>query len=146
MPCSFSRLGYVRELALPMCAVSLKVLTMDTLYFMKSVSGMGLWKIILLTFQPLSLEPVSLFFPFHYCPCFCVYSWEQLVTGLWVPVTAHVSRTLPRPPFDGQMPGEPGVGVEMVCGTGIEDIEPHNWIYSQSTIGLCQKGKRCHVH
>lgn len=35
----FSSLGCLRKLALHMCAVSLKVLPMDTLYFMKSVSG-----------------------------------------------------------------------------------------------------------
>lgn len=37
----FSRLRHLRKLALHMCAMSLMVLTMDTLHFMKFISGTG---------------------------------------------------------------------------------------------------------
>lgn len=100
----------------------------------------GPWKRILLTFQPLSLEPVGLCFPVHYYPCFSVYSWKQLVTALWVP--AHLSRRLPRPPFEGQMPREPGVGVEVVCrivGYKIQNLTV--WFAAKAQLDYVKKGK-----
>lgn len=50
---------------------------------------------------------------------FSVCSWKQLVTALWVPVIAHLSRRLPQLPLEGQMPGEAGTGVEVVCVMGV---------------------------
>lgn len=45
------------------------------------------------------------------------------MTALWVPDIAHLSRRLPQPSLEGQMPGVPEVGVEVVCVSGRYKIQ-----------------------
>lgn len=128
----FSRLRHMRKLALHMCAVSLVVLTVDILYFMKFISGTGsLENYFANVPAPQHRASGSMF----------IIAYVSLFTleVVWFPVMAHRSRRPPWPPFEGQMPEEPGVGVEIVCVIkGIRyrisqfSLQPkHNWIMSK---------------
>lgn len=131
----FSRLRHMRKLALHMRAVSLVVLTVDILHFMKSISGTGSLENYFANIPAPQHRASGSLLSRSLLPM-CLYLLLEVV---WVPVMAHRSRRPPWPPFEGQMPEEPGVGVEMVCVIkGIRyrisqfNLQPkHNWIMSK---------------
>lgn len=109
---------------------------------------MGLWKVVLLVFQWYSAKSLwCLCFSFHCCSCFSVHSWS-----CWWRFHGSLAwlippRRLPLPPDWVINTWGAGVGVKPVCMLGCVWYRmSHSLIQSQSTIGLCQKGKRCHMH
>lgn len=125
-------------------AVSCKLLSVNVLYLTKFISGnWSLKKLFYKYSSSTQLEPESIFtFPFiivHVSQFSLLSFWWLLHSpchGSFLPENTHC------PTYWVVNTWEAGSGSQArVCGT-----ESHSLIQSQSTIGLCQKGKRCHVH
>lgn len=129
-----------------MHAVSLKTLNRCIIIYkiQNSYPEVGLWKIILQMCQQQALsQELEVFLLLLSLFMFLSLLFKFLVAAPRDPATApHTQGIAPAPPNGWEAPGR-------------WTVEPsqHPWYrtshgltHSQSAIGLCQKGKRCHVH
>ena len=135
----FSKLRNLRKLACHVWALSLKALSIDELPFTKFVSGDWSLKNYSTNTQPKGRGIVT-FLPRIVVPV-CLYSFIfgdcSRVPAVGLPSQKNT------PPY---LMGSEHLDAEKELSQCAWDHVSHSLTQSQSTIGFCQKGGRCHQH